>query len=244
MSCGIYAIVNKVNGKRYIGKSVNIELRWVSHISILRRKPRCKDCNRHLYNAFQKYGEECFRFEYLEVLENSTEDVLKEQELFWIEYLKTDEREFGYNLRKDSSTKCFVSEETRQLISENNQGENNPNYGNKWTDEQKKNASEIAKKLHTEGRYSSEETRLKHSVWAKDFWANNPEKKKQMAQKVSKSKNPYKIAQYTREGDLVRIWNSMMEVITENPDYHDKAIYSCINGHKKTYRNFVWKRFT
>jgi hypothetical protein len=34
-------------------------------------------------------------------------------------------------MRRDSSTGCLVSEETRQLLSEINSGENNPNYGNK-----------------------------------------------------------------------------------------------------------------
>jgi hypothetical protein len=44
---------------------------------------------------------------------------------------KSTDREFGYNLRRDSSTQMIVHEETKQLLSKCNLGENNPNYGNK-----------------------------------------------------------------------------------------------------------------
>ena len=43
---------------------------------------------------------------------------------------KSTDRQFGYNLRRDSSTQMIVHEETKQLLSEKYQGENNPNYGN------------------------------------------------------------------------------------------------------------------
>lgn len=88
MSCGIYAIVNKINGKRYVGKSINIERRWKSHLYLLKRKTKSKDCNRHLYNAFHKYGENSFGFEYLEVFDDFDDMILKSRELFWIEKLK------------------------------------------------------------------------------------------------------------------------------------------------------------
>jgi predicted GIY-YIG superfamily endonuclease len=41
MSCGIYKITNNINKKIYIGCSVNIEHRWISHKSesILEKNP-------------------------------------------------------------------------------------------------------------------------------------------------------------------------------------------------------------
>jgi group I intron endonuclease len=243
MSCGIYAIINKINNKKYIGKSINIENRWQQHLSHLRSPKRKKNCNRHLYNSFKKYGEINFEFVYLEVFDlDVSDDFLKEKELFWIEELKTDVREFGFNLRKDSSTKCFVSEETRQLISEQLTGENNPNFGKYWTDKQKEIASKIAKELHASGRYSSEETRNKHSESSKKFWELNPEKKEQMRKRVSEARTTYKIAQYTKEGILVKIWDTMLQILTDNPDFFRVAIYNCVNGHKKSYRGFLWKK--
>lgn len=243
MSCGIYAIVNKINSKRYIGKSINIESRWSNHLYNLRKDTRSKDTNRHLFGAFKKYGEESFGFEYLEIVE--PDDVLlAERELYWITKYNSLDRNCGYNLRLDSDSKCIVSDETRELIRKSVTGESNPNYGNAWTDDQKIKASEIAKRNHELGRYSSEETRRKHSEISRKFWEDNPDKKEQMKSKVSEKRTTYKIGQYTMSGELVRIWDTMLELLKSNPDYHRISIYSCMNGHKKSYRSFVWRKVT
>ena len=54
---GIYKITNKINGKVYIGQSINIDTRWRQHIN-------AKD-NYAIHNAIKKYGEENFKFEVL-----------------------------------------------------------------------------------------------------------------------------------------------------------------------------------
>lgn len=242
MTCGIYAIRNLTTNKVYVGKSINIEIRFAGHKSMLRSEVRSRDCNRYLYNAFKKYGENDFVFEILEEVINPTEDELTDLELSWMIKLKSTDKSFGYNLRMDSSTKCFVHDDTKKLISENNTGEKNPNYGNKWTDEQKLRASEIAINLHKSGVYSSEETRKKHSIHSIEFWKNNPEKKKVMAEKVSEKKTIYCFLQYTKEGVLVKEWSSMLQIKLEHPEYHDKAIYGCCSGTKKSYKGFIWKK--
>lgn len=242
MTCGIYAILNKVNSKKYVGKSLNIEHRWRNHLSMLRRNPRPKDCNRYLYSAFKKYGEDSFVLEYLEVFDEPDDDVLYEAELKWMDSLKSCNRDHGYNLRRDSETRCVVHEDTRTLMSEMFSGQNNPNYGNKWTEEQKKAASEIAKRLHAEGRYSGEETRRKKSENTSRLWRENPDKLESMRAKVSEAKTEYKFEQYTKDGKLVRTWSSMKEILDENPDYKRSPIYSCCDGNKKSYRGFIWKK--
>ncbi len=241
MTCGIYAIVSKVDGKRYVGKSIDIEKRWTTHLSDLRRSTRKKDTNRHLFNSFRKYGEFNFGFEYLEITEEN-DTLLKEKELFWISTLRTNEREFGFNLRLDSDTKCIVSDETRKIISEQVKGEKNPNYGRRWTDDQKKAASELAIKNHQDGKYSSPETKQKYSETSKRFWSDNPEAKEKMRKKVSEARTTYKIAQYTLDSVLIKVWDSMYDILESNPDYFRIAIYNCCNGHKKSYRGFLWKK--
>lgn len=55
---GIYKITNKINGKIYIGQSVNIERRWRDH--------KKANADYPIHKAFKKYGIENFDFEVLE----------------------------------------------------------------------------------------------------------------------------------------------------------------------------------
>mgnify|MGYP000886959842 CR=1 FL=1 len=56
---GVYQIVNKLNGHKYIGSSINIWTRWGRHLSDLRKN---KHDNNYLQNAWNKYGEDNFEF--------------------------------------------------------------------------------------------------------------------------------------------------------------------------------------
>ena len=51
--CGIYKIVNKIDGKYYVGSSKHIYKRWRKHKSLLRHN---KHLNDYLQNAFNLYG--------------------------------------------------------------------------------------------------------------------------------------------------------------------------------------------
>ncbi|WP_313452543.1 NUMOD3 domain-containing DNA-binding protein [Brevundimonas sp.] len=61
---GIYAIVNTINGKRYVGSAVAIKARWRVHRHQLGRGVHH---SAPLQRAWKKYGPESFRFEVLEV---------------------------------------------------------------------------------------------------------------------------------------------------------------------------------
>ena len=74
---GIYCIRNINNNKIYIGKSVNIYKRIKAHTTALNTKS--KDENRHLINAWHKYGRD--KFEYF-VIEDCMPLHLKEREYF------------------------------------------------------------------------------------------------------------------------------------------------------------------
>lgn len=69
--CGIYKITNLVNGKVYIGKSVDIENRWKQHLV------KARTCQFVLYKAMRKYGVDNFKFE---VVETCTEAELFDKE--------------------------------------------------------------------------------------------------------------------------------------------------------------------
>ena len=73
---GIYMYTNRLNGKRYIGKSINIEARKGKH----RRNAKDGRAS-YFYSALRRYGEEVFDFE---VLEECTEEQLDKREKFYI----------------------------------------------------------------------------------------------------------------------------------------------------------------
>ena len=86
----IYKITNKINGKIYIGKTLNtIEKRWKEHCSDYKRE-RCE--KRPLYNAMNKYGIENFE---ISLVEECDENILSEREKYWIEYYGA--FKYGYN---------------------------------------------------------------------------------------------------------------------------------------------------
>jgi group I intron endonuclease len=95
MICGIYRIFNKETKKSYIGSSTNIEHRWEQHISALRLS---RHKNAHLQSSYNKHGIESFSFS---ILEEIAKDALLEHEKYWMNFYKTCDREFGYNISKD-----------------------------------------------------------------------------------------------------------------------------------------------
>ena len=244
MTIGIYAIINTVNNKRYIGKSSKIEHRLWSHFNAMSKDaPSKKVVNRHLTQAWKKYGKDAFTTEILETFEQVDEALMSDRELYWMDFYKTCDREYGYNLRRDSSTRMTVHDETKELIRVNNTGENNPNYGNRWNDDQKLHMSKLAKARWKSGKSYTDETRRKHSENATQFWANNPDIKARMAKKVAEATTKYcfrRIDAYT--GEVLQYYDNMAEVMEHHPDFFKIAIYNVCNGYKNSYRGFKWTK--
>lgn len=244
MTIGIYAIINTVNNKRYIGKSSKIEHRLWSHFNAMSKdNPPKKAVNRHLTQAWKKYGKDAFTTEILETFEQVDEALMSDRELYWMDFYKTCDREYGYNLRRDSSTRMIVHDETKELIRANNTGENNPNYGNRWNDEQKRHMSELAKARWASGESYTDETKRKMGENSSRFWANNPDIKAGMAKKISKLKSKYKFNRIdAHTGDVLQTYDGIAEVLTSHPDYFRIAVYNACNGYKNTYRGFKWTK--
>lgn len=86
----IYKIINIINNKCYIGQTKNWKRRWQEHQRQLKNN---KHENPYLQYAWNKYGEENFRFEVIEYVEN-----YNEREIYWIEYYQSTECQYGYNI--------------------------------------------------------------------------------------------------------------------------------------------------
>ena len=141
MVSGIYSILNKKNGKIYVGQSINIRQRFYDHKKHLRKDIHN---NKHLQSAWNKYGEDSFEFNVLEPCEPS---MLNSNEVWWIEYFDSTNREKGYNHTIGGDfcpTKC---PEIAKKIS-------NSLKGRTFSDEHRKNLSKAhkGKKLSDEHR--------------------------------------------------------------------------------------------
>nr|DAU04495.1 MAG TPA: intron associated endonuclease [Caudoviricetes sp.] len=89
---GIYKIENKVNGKVYIGQSIDIKIRWYNHRKELNGN---RHHNEHLQNAWNKYGESQFIFN---IIEECTVENIDEREIYWINYYNATNGKCGYNM--------------------------------------------------------------------------------------------------------------------------------------------------
>lgn len=212
--CGIYGIRNLTTNKIYIGKSLNIRQRVYNHISGLNSKDLKRE-NQYFINAWWKYGKNDFEYIILEIVdrsENDLEEILKTKELFWMDFYKSTNENFGYNLRRDSSTKMIIHEKTRKKLSK----------------AQKKRYLDINERIKT-GEKSSK------------FWKNNPDIKKQMSEKVSKALTKYHIYQYSKDGKiLIKKWERLIDIINENPNYKKHNIYAVCSGEKPSMYGYKW----
>lgn len=82
---GIYKIVNLITGKYYVGSTKSFETRKTCHFSRLRNN---NHTNKHLQNAYNKYGADNFKFE---IVEHVKENLLLDIEQSYLDNSKTND---------------------------------------------------------------------------------------------------------------------------------------------------------
>lgn len=85
MTCGIYKITNLINGKAYIGQSINIKRRWRDEKMAAQNSSK-GDYDSVRSKAIRKYGIENFSFE---IIEECSREKLNEREGYWATYYNT-----------------------------------------------------------------------------------------------------------------------------------------------------------
>lgn len=178
----IYKVYNDVNSKIYVGQTskTNPKIRWYQHRSASKYL-NSKDTS-VLHQAMNKYGLEHF---YFVVIEEVSNDQLNKREKYWINFYNSVSPN-GYNLtlggegslgRKSrykgisrsqevkDKIKNTWTKEKREYYSNLFRGENNPNYGEKTSEEVKEKIriSTTGSKNHFFGKHHSEETKQKLS---------------------------------------------------------------------------------
>lgn len=114
MPC-IYKITNLIDFKIYVGKAKCLVNRSYNYNSSFKQE-RHDHINDYMFNAMIKHGFKNFK---IEPIEFCLLEELAERELYWIKFLKSNDRNIGYNLRLDSSSGMTTSLETSFRISEN-----------------------------------------------------------------------------------------------------------------------------
>lgn len=206
---GVYSITNRLNGKRYIGQSHNIEARW------RREKGHYPALNDHILRAFKHYGIENFAFE---VLCECRENELSELERFIIAELETYNPEKGYNktfggdgcaptaetrLKMSESAKGkVISAEARKKISEHHKGrKKSPDTLRRMSESQKGHAVSIETRrkmsINATGRPVSDATRQKLSAAFKGR-VYSAETIKRMGESA-KTRAPHKVSDETKK---------------------------------------------
>jgi len=213
----IYQIRNKRNSKRYIGQTRDFDKRVRAHKKKFRSPPKY-DYAQHFREDIEHDGVDGFVFEVLEefTLEVEAKTMLN-REAHYMEMYQTTDSNYGYNLARHTGEEFFIHDSTR------------------------KKQSVKAKLNHAEGEKYGEEWRKKLAKKSKTLWEDT-EKRQGMARKVSAKKRKYDFLQYTKNGEFIKRWGSLEEILRANPEYKWQNIYSACSGHKKSYRGFVWKK--
>lgn len=164
---GVYLIINKRNNKVYVGCAAKgLRNRFKAHRRDLLRN---KSHNRHLQNAWNKYGSKWFVFA---ILERCPISDCVARETYWIAYYKATNRKFGYNICEVGSN-CFGvkrSEATKQK----HRGF-------------KPSKSHLATLIESnKSRVWGEESLRKKSEATKRLWNNHEWRAKQVAARVGK----------------------------------------------------------
>jgi len=176
MSYGyIYRLVNKSNGKIYVGQTCDLDRRYKEYIRLPRKSGNGQN---KLKNAIKKYGIESFIFE---CVAKTSEEMLDEFEKY---YIRTwDCISNGYNVEEGGRNQKRMSEETKKKLYEHAKkrvGSLNPNYGKRHTFD-----------LDTRKKMSESKKGIRHSTESKQKMSNSQKGKiisEDTRRKISKSK--------------------------------------------------------
>lgn len=212
---GIYCIENKINGKKYIGSSLDVYKRKRSHFSELKN---CKHKNRKLQFSYNKHGYDAFIFIVLEFIEDPKELIIREQ--YYIDKIKP---EYNINLIANSSLGVKRSEETKEKLRQANLGLKHPEWRNKIKGEAQGGNNHWTKK-----KKFSEESKRKMSESQKKLFENgyqHPQCKE--------------IIQKTLNDDFIREWSSII-LAAKTLNLNKDGISNCLVGKSKSSGGYKW----
>lgn len=223
---GIYSLINRRNGKVYIGMSVNILRRLKDH------KYKAKSKDTVLARAIKKYGFQNFDFTILEFVDDKK--LLPEREKYWIKTLMPE-----YNMSEGGLGNTFpLNRETRQRIS--------LKLKKRWKQLPEKTKQRIiSTQLIGSGkdRYFSEEEkeRLRNLQVGKKH-SEETKRKISKANKIAAigNKNGNKPVIAIKDGVELMEFESL-KIAAEHFGVHPSCITKALKGVQKRAANHYWK---
>lgn len=115
---GIYGIINTKNKKIYIGQTRQpFYKRYQLHDWKLRDGSHD---NQYLQNAYNKYGEEKFKFIVVEVVEDISDEILNQKEIYYIDQYKKQGLSYNILLGGGGRIGTPMSDHAKRIIGEKN----------------------------------------------------------------------------------------------------------------------------
>jgi len=207
----VYKTTNLVNGKSYIGKDSKNNPNYLGSGILLKK-------------AIEKYGKENFIKEVLQ--ECLTIEDLNKAEKWWIEKEDACKNPNSYNLAnggQGGDLSAFMDFEKRKGVSIHNkedrmirsiriQGENNPMYGKKMSDEQKKKLSEANKNREY---FFTEQHKKNLSKAIKGKKASAETREKMRKAHLGSTKKGKEVIQINEDGTVKKTYRSIREASSD-----------------------------
>jgi len=240
--CGIYKIVNKINGKVYIGQSVNIYRRLTAHKNWKKRSTSA------IGQAIIKYGID--NFEYI-ILEVCDKELLNQQEKHWI--LENNSLSpLGYNLATGGGSEFTYSDESkeRMRMAQTGKKQSQETINKRFTTIQKngryRQTEEHKAKIAelTRNRVWSEESKEKMSKAKKGqaSWNKGKKLSKEHIEKTRLKKigvpATWRFRKILRNDGVV--FNSIKEAYT-SMGVDRASIHRVLSGQRKTIKKYSFK---
>lgn len=214
---GVYCILNSINGKRYIGKSIDIKRRWRQHKLTFRNpEDKCENC--YLHRAVSKYGLENFEFYIVYEIEAPTVDEHIDEELSFAEELyirlyNSSDVNFGYNLTTYSYGKIIISESTREKFRQR-----------RWTKEQKHRRSLMVRERLLDENYALW-WKNKINKAAEEFRSDKSKFYKSIQKRVD-GLDKYAVYLYNKDcGNFVRRYPSVQSLLDTEQTLNYQTVY-------------------
>lgn len=257
----IYAHLNLINDKVYIGISKDVKKRWRN------KEHGYKHCGK-IYNAFKKYGWD--NFAHIVMWDNLSWEEACEQEKLWIWLFKFAGTSYNMTDGGEGRTGCTFSKEALEKI-------RTASLGRKWSEEQKAKVSKAkreslacckkvycfdikTKKLIAEypsinsaaSVVGTSSTNISSAIKGKNFkgrriiaggflWSLDPTINKDDPRYTGAGESrAKKIYCYDLYGNYLKTYNSAYSA-AEDVGGSFKAIHACCHKKKVSYMGYIWR---